>query len=259
MREEIRDFLNTGLLEQYVLGLTDMSETRTTEQFIQKHPEVRKIYEDLQIGMERLAKASAIPAPLDVKENLMRSIDDDISDDAPFRSQPSIWLPIAASLAILLGAFSFFQMNSLNTKKQEIATLNEEFAAYKEECENQNLKLAEIQSQFEFINAPETKKYFLNGNDKATNFQTVAYWNDAQKKSMLQILDLPDLPEKRCYQMWADVDGKMLNLGVLKKGVSDMPIDWKYLANAESLNVTIEPEGGSEHPTVADLVASISI
>ncbi len=59
--------------------------------------------------------------------------------------------------------------------------------------------------------------------------------------------------------MWADVDGKMINLGILKKDETNMPIDWKYLANAESLNVTIEPDGGSDHPTVADLVASISI
>lgn len=259
MKEEIRDFLNSGLLEQYVLGLTDESETQSVERYIQEYPEVRTIYNDLQSGMEKLAKASSMPAPPEVKQNVMRSINGEIAHDTALRSSPSLWLPIAASLAILLGAFSFSQWNSLNSKDQEIAGLKTEFATLKDDCEKRNLKFAAIQSQLEFVNAPQTNKYLLNGNAKAVAFQTVAYWNNDQQKSMLQILDLPTLPEKRCFQMWADVDGKMINLGVLKKGESDFPIDWKYLANAESLNVTIEPEGGSDHPTVADLVASISI
>ena len=36
-------------------------------------------------------------------------------------------------------------------------------------------------------------------------------------------------------------------------------LDIKFLPNAESLNITIEPEGGSEHPTVSRLVASANI
>ena len=159
----------------------------------------------------------------------------------------------------LARSFFFLPIRNINSKDQKITELKTQFATLKEDCESQNLRFADIQARLDFINAPSTEKYLLEGNSKAANFQTIAYWNDSSQKSMLQILGLPDLPEKHCLQMWADVDGVMINLGVIKSEQTTLPIDWKFLANAESLNVTIESEGGSEHPTVSNLVASISI
>jgi anti-sigma-K factor RskA len=74
----------------------------------------------------------------------------------------------------------------------------------------------------------------------------------------LRVNELPELPEGQCYQMWADVDGEMLSLGVLPADTTGL-IAWNFLADAESLNVTIEPEGGSDHPDVSKLVANVGI
>jgi len=261
MKEEIRKFLNTGLLEQYVLGLTEPSETAEVEAYIQKYPEVKTVYEEIQEGIDKMMTASAISVPTGVKGTIMNQVNDipetDISSTAPTVSGFN-WLPIVAGLALLFGAISFFQWNNNQGKNQEIATLQKDFAAYKEECENRQNNYAKLQEQLEFINHSETDKFLLKGNQKATDFQVIAYWNDFAKKSMLRINDMPQLPDNQCFQMWADVDGKMLNLGIINS-TGDLFVDFKYLSNAESLNVTIEPKGGSEHPTVSDLVANVFI
>lgn len=261
MKEEIREFLNTGLLEQYVLGLLDPSESAEVESFIQRYPEVKKVYQDIQQGIDHLMTASAKPVPTGVKDSIMNQVNDipssNISTITPKYSSFN-WLPIAAGLALLFGVLSFFQWNNNQGKDQEIAILQKDFTAYKEECESRQLNYAQLQQQLEFINHSKTDKILLKGNNKANDFQVIAYWNDFAKKSMLRINEMPQLPDNQCYQMWADVNGKMLNLGIINSS-DDLFVDCKYLADAESLNVTIEPKGGSEHPTVADLVANVFI
>jgi anti-sigma-K factor RskA len=47
----------------------------------------------------------------------------------------------------------------------------------------------------------------------------------------------------------------MINMGTLNTDNELVPL--KYIENAESLNITIEPAGGSDHPTVEELVSYV--
>jgi len=84
----------------------------------------------------------------------------------------------------------------------------------------------------------------------------VAYVNPVKKLSYLNVSNLPNLPKNQCYQMWAEVNGEMLNLGIIKEA------DQKLLALPYSDNavgyITIEPEGGNDSPTVENIVANIA-
>ena len=125
---------------------------------------------------------------------------------------------------------------------------------------NQELsgQIAILDQQKKFINDPDTERFVLNGNKKADGFVTLAYWNTSREKAYVKVEQLPELETGKCLQMWADVDGKMISVGILPDQ-TDSWVELNYLANAESLNITIEPLGGSEHPTVSDLVANVII
>ena len=56
MREKIRIFLDTDLLEKYLLGTTTMEESLQVERYIAMYPEVRRIYNELQENLETFAK-----------------------------------------------------------------------------------------------------------------------------------------------------------------------------------------------------------
>ena len=69
---------------------------------------------------------------------------------------------------------------------------------------------------------------------------------------------LPQLPEEKCYQMWAEVNGELVNLGIVKefedpKQMFALP----YADNAISY-ITIEPKGGNLKPTTDNIVANIN-
>jgi len=77
---------------------------------------------------------------------------------------------------------------------------------------------------------------------------------------MLRVIELPGIQSDQTYQLWADVDGDMLSLGTFDAAlaiIDAIPMD--YLDRATSLNITVEPKGGSKHPTVSTLTANILI
>ena len=79
--------------------------------------------------------------------------------------------------------------------------------------------------------------------------------NHNDKSVFINTKQLPEIDKDHDYQMWADVDGEMIDMGVITKGQSLMAMN--YIENAESLNITIEPAGGNDHPTVERLISNV--
>ena len=75
------------------------------------------------------------------------------------------------------------------------------------------------------------------------------------KQDLLDAEGLPELDADHDYQLWADVEGEMIDMGVI--AANDPTQVMNYIPMAESMNITIEPKGGSDHPTVSNLIASI--
>ena len=65
-------------------------------------------------------------------------------------------------------------------------------------------------------------------------------------------MSLPPAPPGKQYQFWADVDGRMVDAGMLTgdtAGIHRM----KDMADATAFGVTLENEGGSPTPTLTAL------
>ncbi len=58
--------------------------------------------------------------------------------------------------------------------------------------------------------------------------------------------------------MWAEVNGEMLNLGIIEQTTDNENLmALPYAKNAVGY-ITIEPKGGNENPTVENIVANIA-
>ena len=76
MNEEITTFLNSGLLEKYLMGETTASETEMVERLIANHAEVKKAYDALQNNLEVISKLNAKEAPKDALNNILDALDE---------------------------------------------------------------------------------------------------------------------------------------------------------------------------------------
>ncbi|MGY0391772.1 anti-sigma factor domain-containing protein [Bizionia sp. KMM 8389] len=268
MNDKITTFLNSDLLEKYLLGQTTVEETEKVENYISEYPEVANAYNDLQTKLELVAQTQSITAPEFVLNNILDTIETEESEVEtpviPITNTKSrkkwVQLSIAASLAAILFAGSsyiFYTQNQLlKIENQKIA---DEIYDRLDDLDEKNRRLDEIMRQINQLNNPETEKYIINGNNRAKNLKTVAYINPKEKTSMIDVVSLPQLPEEQCYQIWAELEDKMINLGILNETDRQLKAI-PYTEDALALSITIEQKKGSKlSATKENAVAEITL
>ncbi|NOY46827.1 MAG: anti-sigma factor [Chlorobi bacterium] len=259
MKNNVQSFLESGLLDKYLIGATTVTETVEVESFIAKHPEVKEEYDILQDHLELVSKTQAIRPPSYTLDVIMDAINDKpVVQLHPTRRAP-FWFSIAASIAALVFAGTSYLFYNQNQKLlNENNTIADEIFDLRDDINNNNDKLDDVMRQFMKLNNPETEKYVLRGNDRAKDLKTVAYINPIDKSSMIDVVSLPELSEEQCYQMWAQLQDKMVNLGILD--MSDQKLkSVPYIEDALSLNITIEPKGGNKNASLENSVAEIPL
>ncbi|HMQ44275.1 MAG TPA: RNA polymerase subunit sigma-70, partial [Mariniflexile sp.] len=76
MNAKITTFLNSGLLEKYLLGNTTTAETELVESYVSKYPEVQNAYTTLQYNLEIVSKRNAVEALRSVLSSILDTLDD---------------------------------------------------------------------------------------------------------------------------------------------------------------------------------------
>ncbi len=262
VNEQITTFLKSNLLAKYLIGQTTTSESVEVEHYINTYPEVKKVYEQLQDKLELSAQINAVKAPKNALDNILNALEEEtpvipMQPKKPKRKWFS--LAIAASVAALLfaGSSAYLYVQNSNLSNENQVIVDEIFDLRSDIAKNNN-RLNDILEQFKQLNNPETEKYVLQGNRSAKDLKTVAYINPKEKKSMIDVVSLPQLPDDQVYQIWADIQGKMVSLGILSEAdrkLQEIP----YTEDALGLSISVEPKGGSLERSSDTPVAEISL
>ncbi|WP_420321840.1 anti-sigma factor domain-containing protein [Flagellimonas sp.] len=251
MKEKIKYFLDSDILEKYLLGDTTKEETLKAERYIAMYPEVRETYDQLQDNLEAFAKMYARKTPEGLKEIILHSAKKEKAVKNRFYRYA-----VAASVAIMLFAgFSYFQWEQNKSLQEENTMVTNQMNNLQQNMQNQ---LEDIRNQFIVLNNPATRKYAVNGKREGKELKAIAYVNPVKKLSYINVSNVPNLPENKVFQMWAEVNGELVNLGVIKEfDDKDKLLALPYAENAIGY-ITIEPKGGNTSPTVKNIVANIS-
>ena len=259
-----RDYiLNNGLLERYVLGELSEEENQAVENAVKNDSELKALLDEIELSLEKMSLENSVAPPANIKSNLMQSamhnVDSPISNEetttAPERSSSNTRFLVAASIAGLLLLNSIWMYTQWQDSKGQFENLQAETETLKDQIKEVESQMAEATDLLETLNSPEVEKFILNGNSLSPNSVAIAYVNDNAKSVVVNCKGLAELGNNETYQMWADVDGEMIDMGVIPKG-KDM-VELNYIDHAESLNITIEPEGGNDHPTVERLITNV--
>ncbi|NQX85075.1 MAG: anti-sigma factor [Flavobacteriaceae bacterium] len=246
MDKKIDDFLESGILDRYVMGATSSAENKKIEGFLIQYPELKETYDLLQEQLELNALAEGSKPPSFILDDILEAIDDKpVIAMKPAKGVPP-WFGIAASVAALIFATtSFIFYNESKTLKDENNTIASEIFDLHSDIASNNKKLGEIAKALEKLNNPETQKYVLRGNDRAKDLKTVAYINPIDKSSLIDVVSLPKLSDQQYYKMWAQVNDKMVDLGILD--INDRKLkSVPYVEDALSLSITIENKDGNQ-------------
>ncbi|WP_405250811.1 anti-sigma factor domain-containing protein [Dokdonia sp. Asnod3-C12] len=251
MSDRVSQFLENDLLERYLMGTTSPIESQEAEHYIAKYPEVKQTYIELQENLENYAASYAVKVPEELRATIVNVA----------RNKPKRALPILAITACMIAAFFGLVAIMIYKQNQELLddrrftsnlleNLNDDIVSNRE-------MLQSVEEQFMILNNTSTQKYILQGNVRAQRLEAVAYVNELEQRSYIHVNTLPELPDEQVYQMWASVDGTLVPLDILKV-TKDNLVEIPYEERMASINITIEPKGGSKEATQANEVATIS-
>jgi len=250
--------IESGMLERYLLGELSISESEQLEAMLQKDAELRSLFQEMELDFEKIAQENAISPPSKVKEQLMSKIAGDqtpvISLEERNRGTKQ-YLAIAATFALLFGVTTIWLYNQMNSLQESIELVEERNSELNNELELVLDNYDEVVTWYETINDPNVVQLVLNGNEKSPNAKAISYVNHTEKTVVLNAKKLPALDAEHDYQLWADVAGEMIDMGVIPKDTEMVAM--QYIDNAESFNITIEPAGGNDHPTVERLISNV--
>lgn len=247
-------FLKSGLIEQFVLGITSPEETAEVERYAAAFPDIQEEIAQLRGAIEDYAKQYAIEPPAGTKDAILDEINTIQQNN--ITSPPTnwlSWLPMAAILASVVLAFNFYQKK--NKAEALLIETEDRLATFQKDCEEEKTRLQITQDRYAFLTNKSTQAVNITGTGLSPEANVVVYYNSESESALLNIVNLPEPPAGKTYQMWADVEGVMIDMGVFK--VNDPLLrEMFFIKDAESLNITLEPEGGSDHPTVSLLQAN---
>jgi anti-sigma-K factor RskA len=165
------------------------------------------------------------------------------------------WAVAAALLIAFVATFAAWRTNSqsLNAAIDQRATAIEENARLKESLGDAGAASTELAQINSVLSTPQFRFISLAGQEVAPNSSASIYW-DTQGNRWVVTADLPPAPEGQVYQLWFVTPAAKISAGLInpnKKGhafkVIEFPADITELAAAA---ITLEPEGGSEQPTM---------
>lgn len=251
-----KELLENGLLEQYVLGELDATQVESIEKLLVSDTEIKVRLDEIESDFENLGIENAINPPSHLKTQLLSKINTSnnktISESG---NSYKFWLGIAASFAAFFLLGSIWLYSELNTVKDDLQIVSDQNKALKEDLNGISKNYDEASKWYAALSNPDAEQYILTGNELSPSAKIVSFVNHENKSVVINTKKLPQLDADHDYQMWADVDGEMIDMGVIPKNKE--LIAMTYINDAESLNITIEPAGGNDHPTVERLISNV--
>lgn len=250
--------LKEQLLEQYLLGDLEPALSDQIELAISKDSSLKAIVDDMELDLEKLGQEHALTVPAEVKDRLMQNISNSNTSVNARSLNPNrfkTWFSLAAAASVILFLNTIYLIVQNSDIKQELSEITTETDRLKEQQRSIMSSYNNQESLLAFISNPNTQQYSLKGNDLMPDTKIVSYVNHEEKQVMVNTAAMLELDPDHDYQMWADVEGEMINMGVIN--LKEPMLAMTYIDDAESFNITIEPKGGSDHPTVERLISNV--
>ena len=279
--ENLKAYIESGVLELYVLGDLSSEETLQVEEMAARYPEVRAEIDAIEQAMEQYAMQNAVEPSADVETRLFEKLgfsdleeqEEVVSNQPVYTEEPKIIrldgsdgkvrtlryaLVACVALLVMSVAALFITYNKLNDAHSQIASLNldkQKFAGVVSKLEYDNKGL---NNMAEMADSKEWATIKMQGQAISPKSKMNVYWNKKDKSVLINYvaMDLPKADAEHEYQLWALVNGKPVSLGVFGKADStsnEALLKMQTIQEAQAFAVTLEPMGGSVNPTMEKL------
>jgi anti-sigma-K factor RskA len=250
----IKEYISSGVVESYVLGLLSAQERFEFEQYCETYPELRAARESFELAIEKQAMENAMLPPGGIKERIFSAIQEKPKTSKIITMEPATprrsgfsWLAAASVILFLVAGYFAYTFYNKNKK------LNESMEALQ-------TKVNEMEEYQKIIRDPNVAVVNLVGTTPAKASANI-YWDSTSSNVYMVVKNMPQLPSNKQYQLWSIINGQDGKLQPNSLGLFDIDpasnqkviLKMSNVKKADAFAITIEDRGNTGGPNLEQL------
>lgn len=255
---DVKEYIASGILELYVAGALNEEQNLEVQHYALEYHEIREEIEAIENALLQVTKAAS-PG---LSDNSFKNIKQEISEVIPF--EPDIhrtktpwiqYLGWAASLLFAAGLLWMYLENDRLKTEMEVVTGEKNYL--EEQILDIRNKATNTEDLLNQLRAQNVSVVALGGQSASPESFAKAYWNKEEQKVFIDAQGLPQPPEGYTYQVWSLKLDPLTptSIGLLENfaDTTELIFELPNPNESEAFGITLEPEGGSETPTLEQL------
>jgi anti-sigma-K factor RskA len=274
---DINAYIESGILEAYVLDALDVFERAEVAANIAKYPEVATEVAAIEEAMRSYAEAHAEVPPAGMQEKIWEAISSESKDHANGSAKTSSFtqtIPLvptvrrrqyrwanAAMLAVLVGslAVNIMLWSQGNKANEEVAAVKKEMQSMQQQQTELVAALDAYKQEKDMMADSAMQSIQMKSMVPGHPMVATVYWNKGKGEAYLSMQKLPAPEKGKQYQMWVIQDGKPVSMGVIpmdmtEGNVAKLPMEVK---DGQAFAISLENEGGNPTPTQVYVLGAI--
>ena len=251
----VQEYISSGIIESYVLGLASAEERAEFESMCRQYPEVLRARNEFELVLEQQAMQNAVTPSAEMKQRVMDAVlTKNEAKIIQMQSEPFAakinWLKytVAACVVLLAGSL-FWNISQYNRNKKLQVSYNEVVKDY----DSAAVRLGELEDEIDMISLnPNVKMAAMKGMETSPASFATVYWDTTSKDVYLVVNNLPKPASDKQYQLWALLDGKPIDVGMIDNdsfiGEKKLLLRMKNVTGAQAFAITLEKKGGNPTP-----------
>ncbi|MDG3583463.1 anti-sigma factor [Galbibacter pacificus] len=254
---EIREYIESGILELYVAGVLTEKENEEVTEAIKKHLDLQSEVEEIETA---IIKLTAAVAPKDAQK-LYNKIKTAVLNQPKVVALPRKRYNWAAytgwAAAVVLAAGIFYLSNKNSDLEYKLQSSDAKNAVLETKIAEANESLEKAEELVSLLRDKNIQTINLGGQTVSPQSYAKVYWKQEDNVVYIDAQGLPEPPPGKVYQVWSLTLEPLTptSIGLLDNFTSDdnKVFELKNANQSEAFGITLEPAGGSETPTMEQL------
>jgi anti-sigma-K factor RskA len=254
----IENNISSGIIEQYVLGLCTNDEVREVEILRKQDAAFNKAITDFEIELEEKMLRHIFLPGVATDDKILSKLKElnepittsllvplvNVNEKQIAKVKRFSWAKLTSAAAVLLLCISAFVNYTQFQKNKEQAAL----------LASKSRIVSLPENDYNILKDPSITPVAMNGQGYHAICRCTMFWDKKTGKAYVMVHHLVPSGDNYDYQLWANVNGKQVSVGMINDAIRDRFIEVSGMPeDAKEFIVTLEKTGGATVPD-ADVV-----
>jgi anti-sigma-K factor RskA len=246
----IENYISSGIIEQYVMGLCSAEEKNELELLRQNDTLLDKAIINFEIEFEQKIMRNSFLPGVQTDDKILQSLQAlgtpvVLMNSATSKVKKMSWVKmVAAASVLLLCGSTFFNYTQYKQNEEQAAEL----------AAKNNVPESLPIANYSILKDPNITPVAMMGQGYHAICRCTMFWDKKTGKAYVMIHHLVPSGDNNEYQLWANVNGKQVSVGMINDKIRDRFVEVSGMPeDAKEFTVTLEKNGGATIPD-ADVV-----